>query len=128
MALTSEVPITVKVRIGMDWNSPLVHDKIAPHVHKWGATALTIHGRSKVQRYKMDANWDYIDQCAQQAKVPVIGNGDLYDWREFEAIKQKQVNVSGYMVARGAIQKPWVFKELKEGKDYDISASERYAN
>lgn len=123
MAQTSQVPVTVKVRIGKDWNHPVTHSQIAPVVHTWGASALTVHGRSKEQRYRSDANWDYVAQCASVCKVPLIGNGDIYNWQEAQA--HKDAGISSLMLARGAIIKPWLFTEIKEQRHWDISSSER---
>ena len=124
MAQTSMVPITVKVRIGRDWDHPITHSQIAPVVHQWGASALTVHGRSKEQRYRNDANWDYIEQCALACKVPLIGNGDIYNWEEAEAHFSRN-SISSLMLARGAIIKPWLFTEIKEKRTWDISSHER---
>jgi len=65
MCRTSDIPITVKIRIGRDWSKPIAHSFVAPNVASWGASALTVHGRSKEQRYSKLADWDYIDKCAK---------------------------------------------------------------
>lgn len=124
MCQTSAVPITVKVRIGKDWDHPVTHAQIAPVVHLWGASALTVHGRSKEQRYRNDANWDYIEKCATACKVPLIGNGDIYSWEEAESHFARD-SISSLMLARGAITKPWLFTEIKEKRTWDISSHER---
>lgn len=124
MCQTSMVPITVKVRIGRDWDHPITHSQIAPVVHQWGASALTVHGRSKEQRYRNEANWDYIEKCASVCKVPLIGNGDIYSWEEAESHLARD-NLSSLMLARGAITKPWLFTEIKEKRTWDISSHER---
>jgi tRNA-dihydrouridine synthase 3 len=125
MAQTSIVPITVKVRIGRDWDHPITHSQIAPVVHQWGASALTVHGRSKEQRYRAEANWEYVDKCAAACKVPLIGNGDIFNWEDAEA-HLSSGNISSLMLARGAIIKPWLFTEIKEKRHWDISSSERF--
>jgi tRNA-dihydrouridine synthase 3 len=125
MSQTSQVPITVKVRIGRDWDHPITHSQIAPVVHQWGASALTVHGRSKEQRYRNEANWDYIEKCADACKLPLIGNGDVYNFEEAEA-HLASGKVSSLMLARGAITKPWLFTEIKERRHWDISSSERF--
>lgn len=53
-------------------------------VKSWGASALTLHGRTRQQRYSRLADWQYIQECARLAEVPLIGNGDIYSWRDFE--------------------------------------------
>lgn len=100
---------------------------------------LQIHGRSREQRYTRLADWDYIGECAKQVPdVPMFGvlatpiflitffvhtlilsasegNGDIMSYEEAEVYKM-HAGVSGIMVARGALQKPWVFTEIKEGR------------
>lgn len=125
MSLTSEVPITVKVRVGKDWDNTIVHSHIAPYIHEWGADALTIHGRTKSQRYRSLARWDYIEQCADIASIPIIGNGDIYSYVDAEKCFESG-KISSLMIARGAIIKPWIFTEIKEKRHWDISSSERF--
>ena len=67
---------------------------------------------------------DYMKQCGEASSVPFIANGDVYSWQDAVKLRE-QTKASAVMVARGAIIKPWVFKEIKEQKDYDISGSER---
>jgi len=104
--------------------NPTIHKNIVPVIHEWGVSALTIHGRSRLQRYRDEANWDYINMCAGLSKVPVIGNGDIYSWED-AANRLTGTNISAVMVARGAIIKPWIFTEIKEKRHYDISSKER---
>lgn len=125
MTLTSEIPITVKVRVGTDWKNPVVHSQIAPFVKDWGIDALTIHGRTRTQRYRALADWSYVEKSADVCGVPVIGNGDIYSWEDAEQ-RLESGKISGLMLARGAIIKPWLFKEIKEKKHWDISSSERF--
>eukprot|EP01132_Coremiostelium_polycephalum_P000524 gene524-662_t len=116
-------PLTIKIRVGKLEDSPNAH-KIIPNLGTWGASAVTLHGRSKTQRYTKLANWDYIYQCANVANIPLIGNGDIYNFRDAVKIYDNS-KVSSLMVARGALIKPWVFTEIKEKRDWDISATER---
>ncbi|GAA5871429.1 hypothetical protein JCM3774_005596 [Rhodotorula dairenensis] len=129
-----EVPLTVKIRTGVANNQPTAH-KLMPRFQKeWGVSAVTMHGRSRQQRYKSFADYKYIGECVNVlrdtvkdddlAPIPIFGNGDAYDHRSYwENVEQS--GVDGIMIARGALIKPWIFTELKERRDWDISSRER---
>lgn len=86
---------------------------------------VTLHGRSREQRYTKLANWDYIgDVVKAVAPKPMFGNGDVFNFEDYNEFRAKS-GVAGCMIARGALIKPWVFKEIKDQKHYDISAQER---
>lgn len=70
MAAVSEIPITVKVRMGYEMEKPIIHERILPHIYSWGASALTIHGRYRSQRYRLVADWSYIASCSQDKPEP----------------------------------------------------------
>eukprot|EP01059_Diplonema_ambulator_P029813 TRINITY_DN4963_c1_g1_i3.p1 TRINITY_DN4963_c1_g1~~TRINITY_DN4963_c1_g1_i3.p1 ORF type:complete len:686 (+),score=238.70 TRINITY_DN4963_c1_g1_i3:33-2090(+) len=115
-------PVTMKVRIGTDERAPTLGSYIS-EIDTWGVQAITIHGRSKRQRYTRLADWNYLNECAAQCPVPVIGNGDLFDYTGFNtAVK----TVDSVMSGRGALIKPWLFTEIKEQRHWDISSSERF--
>jgi tRNA-dihydrouridine synthase 3 len=76
------------------------------------------------QRYTKLANWDYISECAETAKpIPLFGSGDVMSHEEY--YERLNSGVSGIMIARGALIKPWIFTEIKERRTWDISANER---
>lgn len=117
---------TVKTRTGVYANKSVAHD-LLPKLEKWGAAAVTLHGRSREQRYTKSADWKYIEQCATNIKrIPVIGNGDIFGIEDYQRIKEAAPHVSSVMIGRGALIKPWIFKEIKEGKTFDISSKERF--
>uniref|UniRef100_A0A182I561 tRNA-dihydrouridine(47) synthase [NAD(P)(+)] n=1 Tax=Anopheles arabiensis TaxID=7173 RepID=A0A182I561_ANOAR len=117
---------TVKTRIGI-YNNKLVAHEMVPKFEDWGASLITIHGRTKEQRYTKRADWEYLQQCATQAQsVPVFGNGDIFGYEDYEHIRTKCPNIAGVMVGRGALIKPWVFQEIKERKTIDPSSGERF--
>lgn len=122
------VPVTLKLRMGFEDNNPVAHN-IVPKLKDWGVTAVTIHGRSREQRYSKAANWEYIWDCARSSSVPLIGNGDVCDFedqvRAFQGNPQGG-GVAGIMIARGALYKPWVFTEIKEQRRWDITSNERF--
>uniref|UniRef100_A0A4W4EB51 tRNA-dihydrouridine(47) synthase [NAD(P)(+)] n=1 Tax=Electrophorus electricus TaxID=8005 RepID=A0A4W4EB51_ELEEL len=118
-----DVPLTVKIRTGVQQNCNLAH-KLIPEMKKWGVSLITLHGRSREQRYTKMADWDYISTCSRLASpVPLFGNGDILSYED--AMKARETGVSGIMVARGALIKPWLFTEIKEGRHWDISSGER---
>ncbi|WWC85178.1 uncharacterized protein L201_000035 [Kwoniella dendrophila CBS 6074] len=129
-----DIPLTVKFRTGIANNKPNAHKLIPKFVTQWGAGALTIHGRSRTQRYSRLADWDYIKTCADTLResladanlppVPIFGNGDCFSSQGYYEEMEKS-GVDGVMVARGALIKPWIFTEIKERREWDISATER---
>ncbi len=85
-----------------------------------------MHGRTRQQRYSKLADWNYIDKCAQLSDpIPFYGCGDILSYHDYNN-HMNNTHVSGQMIARGALYKPWIFTEIKEQRDWDISASERF--
>ena len=119
-------PVTIKCRIGDDESDPQLHKQIAEY-EGWGASAVTIHGRSRRQRYTKLANWDYVERCAKLTQLPVIGNGDIMSHIDVNEHKAACPTIDSYMLGRGALIKPWVFQEIKEQRAIDMSSSERFA-
>lgn len=118
-----DVPLTVKIRTGVQEKNNIAH-KLIPEMKKWGVSMITLHGRSREQRYTKLADWDYISTCSKLASpVPLFGNGDILSYED--AMKARETGVSGIMIARGALIKPWIFTEIKESRHWDISSSER---
>lgn len=110
-AVSTRLPVTAKIRIGWDATSINAVDN-ARRLQDAGIEALTIHGRTKEQGYRGTANWNVIEQVAQQLAIPVIGNGSLsagYDLSEIRSFSA----VRGLMIGRMALGNPWVFRELK---------------
>ncbi|KAI9340219.1 tRNA-dihydrouridine(47) synthase [NAD(P)(+)]-like protein [Obelidium mucronatum] len=132
---TLPVPISVKLRTGINDNANTAH-KLIPSVVEWGASAVTLHGRSRQQRYTKTANWEYINECGKIAKasgIPFYGNGDCFGFEDYYREMPTLTGdasaggfVNGVMVGRGALIKPWIFEEIKEQKVWDISGRERF--
>ncbi|KAG8064187.1 hypothetical protein GUJ93_ZPchr0004g40350 [Zizania palustris] len=122
----TENPLTVKVRTAF-FEGRNRADSIVSDIYDWGASALTIHGRSRQQRYSKLADWDYIYQCAQKAPEPlhVIGNGDVFSFTDWNKHVSSCSKISTCMIARGALIKPWIFTEIKEQRHWDITSAER---
>nr|XP_021400786.2 tRNA-dihydrouridine(47) synthase [NAD(P)(+)]-like [Lonchura striata domestica] len=119
-----DVPVTVKIRTGVQEKVNVAH-KLIPRIREWGVSMVTLHGRSREQRYTRSADWLYIAECARLASpMPLFGNGDILSYED--ANRAMQMGVSGIMIARGALIKPWLFTEIKEQRHWDISSSERF--
>ncbi|XP_028767996.1 tRNA-dihydrouridine(47) synthase [NAD(P)(+)]-like isoform X2 [Neltuma alba] len=124
---TVEKPITIKVRTAYFEGKNRV-DSIIADMGSWGANAVTIHGRSRQQRYSKLADWDYIYQCARKAPttLQVVGNGDIFSYVDWNNHKAECSELATCMIARGALIKPWIFTEIKEQRHWDISSGERF--
>jgi tRNA-dihydrouridine synthase 3 len=124
MRAAVRVPVTVKIRLGWD-ATHLNYREMAQAITASGAAALTVHGRTREARYRQPANWDAIAEIAASVNIPVVGNGDLL----FPHDVAERITTTGcaaVMTARGALIKPWLFRELSTGY-WDISAEERLA-
>ena len=164
-AVSGEVPITVKIRMGTKDKQPnaeklcrrlVLGGEEAQDANEGpaGVAAITLHGRSRQQRYTRSADWEYIASCASlvqklkaqsedvtdtihepdardQSASPnssglpyFIGNGDILSHTDYNT-HLAHANVSSCMIARGALIKPWIFEEIATNQYLDKSASER---
>ncbi|RYO00218.1 tRNA-dihydrouridine(47) synthase [NAD(P)(+)] [Alternaria tenuissima] len=159
--VSKEVPITVKIRMGTKDNHPTAqklikrlvlggHEAVESGKGTSGIAAITLHGRSKQQRYSRSADWSYIAECsalinrlrkeqadrtdtvaeadprdlANGGHVYFVGNGDCYSHEDYYN-HLDNAGVDTVMVGRGALIKPWLFEEIEKGQYLDKSASER---
>lgn len=107
----SKVPVTVKFRKGWDKEN-IVAVNIAQIAEQAGASAVTIHGRTRSEFYTGKADWDIIKKVKQSVNIPVIGNGDIID--EESALQMfEQTGVDGIMIGRGSFGNPWIFRNIK---------------
>lgn len=125
MVAAVKVPVTVKLRTGWSAERRNVRE-LAKACEEAGAAAIAIHGRTREQRYSKAADWDLIGEVAAQRGVPVIGNGDILTHYEAEE-RRRRSGVRSVMIGRGALIKPWVFREIREGRAWEPSAEERFA-
>jgi len=110
-AVGDQVPVTGKIRIGWDQDS-INAAHVCHLLEDTGIQAVAVHGRTRSQGYRGEADWDVIDECARAVNIPVIGNGDI-DSAETLKHRKDTTAVSGVMIGRTAMQNPWIFAEAK---------------
>jgi tRNA-dihydrouridine synthase B len=107
------VPVTVKTRLGWDFDSINILE-VAERLQDIGVQALSIHGRTRSQLYKGEADWSWIAKVKDhpRIKIPIFGNGDIDSPQKALEYKNKY-GVDGIMIGRAAIGYPWFFREVK---------------
>ena len=109
---TVSVPVTVKMRSGWDEQNKNAVE-IAKICEKAGASAITIHGRTRAQGYSGHADWNIIKEVKEAVKIPVIGNGDIKSC--YDAKKMLEITgCDAVMIGRGVLGNPWLIKECVE--------------
>ncbi|HON54611.1 MAG TPA: tRNA dihydrouridine synthase DusB [Bacteroidales bacterium] len=116
-----KIPVTVKTRLGWDENSKIIV-QLAERLQDVGIAALTIHGRTRTQLYKGEADWRLIGEVKNNPRmfIPVIGNGDISSPEDAKEAFDK-FGVDGVMIGRATFGRPWIFKEIK----YYLSTGEK---
>lgn len=106
-------PVTVKTRLGWDDKTKNV-EEVAERLQDIGIQALTIHGRTRSQMYKGDADWSLIGKIRKNPRIqiPIFGNGDV-DSPEKAKLMKERYEVDGIMIGRASIGYPWIFNEIK---------------
>ncbi|TAD94973.1 MAG: tRNA dihydrouridine synthase DusB [Bacteroidetes bacterium] len=109
----TKLPVTVKTRLGWDDNSKYIVE-VAKRLQDVGVQALSIHGRTRKQMYKGDADWTLIGEVKNRPDIhiPIFGNGDI-DSPEKALEYKNRYGVDGMMIGRAAIGYPWIFNEIK---------------
>jgi nifR3 family TIM-barrel protein len=110
---STTLPVTVKTRLGWDDNSKNI-EEVAERLQDVGIKALTIHGRTRAQLYKGEADWTLIAAVKNNPRIqiPIFGNGDIDTPQKALAYKNRY-GVDGIMIGRAAIGYPWIFREIK---------------
>ena len=108
---SSTVPVTVKIRKGWD-NEHIVAVEAAKAIENAGASAITIHGRTRSEFYTGVADWDIIKKVKENVNIPVIGNGDIKSPEDAKRIFE-QTNCDGIMVARATLGRPWILEQIR---------------
>ena len=108
-----DLPVTVKTRLGWDEDTKYIVE-VAERLQDIGIKAISIHGRTRQQMYKGEANWDLIRDVKENPRIniPVFGNGDI-DSPEKAVEYKNKYGVDGVMIGRAAIGYPWIFDEIK---------------
>lgn len=109
----THLPVTVKTRLGWDDNTKNVYE-VAERLQDIGIKALSIHGRTRAQMYKGQADWSMIRDIKHnpRIKIPIFGNGDVDSLEKAVAWRQ-EYEVDGIMIGRASIGYPWIFREIK---------------
>ena len=109
----THLPVTVKTRLGWDDDTKNVVE-VAERLQDVGIQALTIHGRTRSQMYKGQADWTLIREVKKnpRMRIPIFGNGDI-DSPEKAMLWMKEYEVDGVMIGRAASGNPWIFREIK---------------
>jgi tRNA-dihydrouridine synthase B len=110
---STSLPVTIKTRLGWDDKTRNI-EEVAERLQDAGIKALTIHGRTRTQMYKGEADWSLIGKIKEnpRIKIPVFGNGDI-DSPEKALEYKNRYGVDGIMIGRAAIGYPWIFREIK---------------
>ena len=108
-----KIPVTVKTRLGWDEDSKIIVE-LAERLQDVGIAALTIHGRTRCQMYKGQADWTLIGKVKEnpRMKIPIIGNGDI-TCAEEARLAFDRYGVDGIMIGRATFGRPWIFREIK---------------
>ena len=119
VAMTAEIvkstslPVTVKTRLGWDDDTKYI-EEVAERLQDVGIKGLSIHGRTRKQMYKGEADWTLIGKIKENPRVhiPIFGNGDI-DSPEKAKLYKERYKVDGIMIGRASIGYPWIFNEIK---------------
>lgn len=110
---STSLPVTVKTRLGWDDTSINI-EEVAERLQDVGIKALSIHGRTRAQMYKGEADWTMIGRVKnnQRIKIPIFGNGDIDSPSKAQEYRNRY-GVDGIMIGRAAIGNPWIFSQIK---------------
>lgn len=109
----TDLPVTVKTRLGWDEQTKYI-EEVAERLQDVGIKALSIHGRTRKQMYKGEADWSLIGRIKENPRIqiPIFGNGDIDSPQKAAAYRQRY-GVDGIMIGRASIGYPWIFREIK---------------
>jgi tRNA-dihydrouridine synthase B len=122
------VPLTVKIRIGWDEKRINVLE-VVKIIQENGADAVVIHGRTRVQAFKGEADWSMVREAKLSCAIPVVGNGDVIN-PETAAMRMRETGADGIMIGRGILRDPWIFRrtmESERGVPFEPSPKDKLA-
>ena len=110
---STNLPVTVKTRLGWDESTKYI-EEVAERLQDGGIKALSIHGRTRKQMYKGEADWTLIGKIKENPRVhiPIFGNGDIDSGPKAKEYRERY-GVEGIMIGRASIGNPWIFREIK---------------
>ncbi|CAI4047043.1 tRNA dihydrouridine synthase DUS3 SKDI_12G4270 [Saccharomyces kudriavzevii IFO 1802] len=144
--VSKDIPITVKIRTGTKEGHPIAEGLVKRLVNETDVAAITLHGRSRQQRYTKSADWEYVSQVADtlrsaeadfketeqgkesrdsKKRIQFVGNGDVNNFEDWYRYLEGNTNIDSVMVARGALIKPWIFEEVDSQQYLDKTSTER---
>tara|TARA_B100000900_G_scaffold247322_1_gene210383 strand:- start:219 stop:1217 length:999 start_codon:yes stop_codon:yes gene_type:complete len=118
---STDVPITVKMRLGTG-SGPNTALEISKRLADEGVMRICVHGRTLRQRYSGNADWDQIREISESVDIPVIANGDVVDTKTAEQCLEATA-AGGLMIGRGAIGRPTIFHEIKQGMGWSTGTA-----
>lgn len=119
----TRLPVTAKVRLGWDDDHRNLLE-CAAAIEAAGAAAITVHPRTRMQMFGGRADWTWIARVVERVRIPVIGNGDVRSAADAERMRA-ETGCAAVMIGRAAMGRPWIFRELLEGRDGDPPPEER---
>ena len=115
---TVDLPVTAKIRSG--WNNKCINAvEIAKIVEDCGASAITVHPRTREERYSIRANWSIIKEVKENVSIPVIGNGDIFTCYDAKRMID-ETGCDAIMIGRGVLGNPWLIKQCIDYLDEGI--------
>lgn len=113
-----DVPVTVKIRKGWN-NNNIVAKEVAKVIEDAGASAITIHGRTREEYYSGKVDLDIIKQVKEEVNIPVIGNGDIKNAEDAQKMFE-YTNVDGIMIGRATLGNPWIIGQIKNSLNNEL--------
>lgn len=113
--------VSVKMRLGFDHESEFA--SLLEVLQALPLARLTIHGRTRADRYKGRARWNFIDEATRQLRYPIVGSGDVVDRRSYLERVLAAPRMSGVLIGRGALRNPWIFEMIRTEDESSTSIS-----
>ncbi len=118
-AISPEIPVSAKIRLGFD--NPSVCIENAQAIAEGGASWLTVHCRTKSDGYRPPAYWDWIPKIREATSIPLVANGEIWNPSDFDRCREVTY-CDQFMIGRGAMSNPYIFKQIREHLNKDTSA------